>query len=474
MTFLKFLPFWCVVAVACGSQERSPKAPDVPPAEPLPTPTLAELGGDAGVAEPADDGCGAGCLGMACRVGRLEAKATQEKDTTIKQELIREELAVRGKLFAECCNVDPPDPACKDPAVVTRASASAYRRAGDEPRALAGELSLLDADRYPKSALTDAVRVELAERAKQAESEAATAPGRDERLARATLIRFALGDDAKAVADLAEYRKRYASSAPIAANDLELALGEHYAKTKKFALLGQHITQILPVIQKQGRYEQELRARALSARASFEQKQRGAAQKEIDAIVKGWASKGEAFLKSVPEAELGRAGQALSAVGEALFLRAEEAREKADALGAPAFQGKKDMKSVQAYLAKDFKVWMEKRKKLIDDANTRYREVLDLRPVPPPKWVVHSAQRTGQMLESFATEFKKVPVPAEIQKDPELARVYQESLDGALEPQVGAARMAFKTCQSFARKFDQRDEVSRRCDDWLAQHPASD
>jgi hypothetical protein len=117
---------------------------------------------------------------------------------------------------------------------------------------------------------------------------------------------------------------------------------------------------------------------------------------------------------------------------------------------------------------------MEKRKKLIDEANDRYREVLDLRPVPPPKWVVHSAERTGQMLESFATEFKKVPMPAEIQKDPTLARVYRESLEGALEPQVEAARMAFKTCQSFARKFDQRDEVSRRCDDWLARHSAGE
>lgn len=474
MTSLKFLPFWCVVAVACAAREPAPAMPDLPPAEPLPTPTLSELGTPDAGTEPADDGCGAGCLGMECRIGRLEVKASKEPDAKKKQELAKEELALRGKLFAQCCNVEPPDPACKDPAVVTRASANAYRRAGDEARALAAELSLTNAERYRKSDVTDAVRAELAERATQAESEAATAPGRDQRLSQAVAIRFALGDEAKAVADLTEFRKRYGTNAPIALNELELSLAEHYAKNKKFALVQQHIHRILPPIQKQGRYEQELRARAFAARAYFEQKQRGAARKEIDAIVKGWAQKGEAFLKSVPEAELTRAGQALSSVGEALFLRAEEARERADALGAPPFVGKKDMKSVQAYLAKDFKDWMEKRRKLIDDANTRYREVLDLRPVPPPKWVVHSAQRTGQMLESFATEFKKVPMPAEIQKDPTLARVYQESLEGALEPQVDAARMAFKTCQSFARKFDQKDEVSQRCDDWLAQHPGSE
>jgi hypothetical protein len=473
MTFPRILPFFCFVAVACASA-APPPAPDVPPAEPLPTPTLAELGAPDAGAEPADDGCGAGCLGMECRVGRLEAKSTAEKDGAKKAELARQELELRARLTSQCCHADPVDPACKDPAAITRGAANAYRRAGDEGRALAAELSLTNPDRYPKSALTDGVRAELVERAKKAEAEGVTEPGRDERLGRAIRIRFALGDDAKGLADLAEFRKHHATNAPVAAADLELELAEHYSRTKKYAELGQHISRILPQIQKLGRFEQELRARAFSARASFEQKQRAAAQKEIEAIVKDWSLKGKAFLKSVPEAELTRAGLALNAVGEALFLRAEEAREKADALGAPAFTGKKDTKSVQAYLAKDFKGWMEKRKKLIDDANTRYRDVLDLQPVPPPKWVVHSAQRTGQMLESFAAEFKKVPVPAEIQKDPELARVYQESLDGALEPQVGAARMAFKTCQTFARKFDQRDEVSRRCDDWLAQHPGND
>lgn len=474
MPSLKFVPIWCLVVAACAGQEPPPATPDVPPAEPLPTPTLSELGTPDAGAEPADDGCGAGCLALECRIGRLEAKGQKETDTAKKQALAREEVALWGQLFGQCCTVDPPDPACKDPAVVTRASADAYRRAGDEMRALAAEISLTNAERYPNSAVTEAVKGELAERAKQTEAEGATAPGRDLRLAEAVSIRFALGDEAKATADLAEFRKRYGAAAPITLNDLELALAEHYAKNKKFALVQQHINRILPSIQKQGRYEQELRARAFSARALFEQKQRGAAQKEIEAIVKEWGAKGDAFLKSVPEAELTRAGQALSSVGEALFLRAEEAREKADAASAPAFTGKKDAKSIKAYLAKDFKGWMEKRKKLIDDANTRYREVLDLRPVPPPKWVVHSAQRTGQMLDSFAAEFHKVPVPAEIQKDPNLLRVYKESLDGALEPQVSAARMAFKTCQSFARKFDQKDDVSRRCDEWLAQHPGSE
>jgi hypothetical protein len=473
MTFPKILPFWCLWAVACAPSSP-PAAPDVPPAEPLPTPTLAEHGAPDSGAEPADDGCGAGCLAMACRVGRLEAKSTSEPDSVKRAAIARQELELRAKLTNECCHTDPVDPACKDPAVIARGSAGAYRRAGDEDRALAAELSLANVERYPKSPLTDGVRVELGERAKKAELESATEPGRDARLSQAIRIRFALGEEAKALADLEEFRKQHAAKAPVTAADMELELAEHYARTRKYARLGQHIARVLPGIQKTARFEQELRARAFSARASFEQKQRAAAQKEIESIVKDWAAKGKAFLKTVPETELTRAGLALSAVGEALFLRAEEAREKADALGAPAFNGKKDMKSVQAYLAKDFKAWMEKRRKLIDDANTRYREVLDLQPVPPPKWVVHSAQRTGQMLETFAAEFKKVPMPAEIQKDPELARAYRESLDGALEPQVSAARQAFKTCSSFARRYEQRDEVSKSCDDWLAQHPGNE
>jgi hypothetical protein len=161
-------------------------------------------------------------------------------------------------------------------------------------------------------------------------------------------------------------------------------------------------------------------------------------------------------------------------VGEALFLRAEEAREKADALTAPVFQGKKDKQAVLAFIEKDFKSWMTKRRQLIDAAEKRYREILELQPAPPPKWVVHAAERTGRMLESFATEFKKAPMPDDIRKNPELSRVYRESLEDALSPQVAAARMAFKTCQAFARRFEQRDEVSQRCDDWLAQNPGGD
>jgi hypothetical protein len=346
--------------------------------------------------------------------------------------------------------------------------AGAHRAAGDESLALTTEISVLNPHRFPKSDTTERVRTELTERAEKIEQNAKSSP--EESLA-AVRIRAALGDEKALLKDTASFQKQHGASAPALAAEAELEVGAHYARAKRFAVLSKHVAGLLPQVKRLGRLDLELRARALSVRADFELKQRKVAAQEIESMQKDWAEKGPAFLSALSDVEQPRAGQALTALGEALFLRGEEAREKADALTLPRFTGKRTKTEVLAFISKDVKDWITKRRKLIDEAEQKYRDVLDLKPAPPPKWVVHSAARTGQMLDTFSREFEKVPIPQEIEKDPALARAYREALVSSLEPQSSAARAAFRTCQSFARRFDQEDEVSRQCDEWLAQHP---
>ncbi|MEZ4222274.1 MAG: hypothetical protein R3B13_15160 [Polyangiaceae bacterium] len=204
--------------------------------------------------------------------------------------------------------------------------------------------------------------------------------------------------------------------------------------------------------------------RAYVARRAFKQ-----ARAEYDRVLADWTdpdARVKEMLGGEPSnaARVGRVQQALDAAGEALFQRAEEKRRAAVALRAPFFPGPDTDDAVQRFITTKAKVWIDKRRKLIEDAQKEYHKVVELRPTPPPSWVVASAAQTAEMLYAFLAELKKTPIPPRIRKDPKLRQVYEDSMNDAFGPTKSAADTVNAMCIQFARRFQLDTPHSRDCE----------
>ncbi|MGC4066062.1 MAG: hypothetical protein QM784_15705 [Polyangiaceae bacterium] len=176
-------------------------------------------------------------------------------------------------------------------------------------------------------------------------------------------------------------------------------------------------------------------------------------------------------IKDEPEeAKTRRLGRALEAVGEALFYFAEEKKSKVDAVKFPEYKGKGSKEEVLKHINVKVKDWIGKKRPLIESATAEYKKIVDLQPVPPPRWVIAAGSRVGQMWGGFVKEFRAAPIPDTIKKDYELRTAYYGALDDASEPQKQTARGAFETCLGYSVKYQYFDDFSRRCEEWLAEN----
>jgi hypothetical protein len=116
------------------------------------------------------------------------------------------------------------------------------------------------------------------------------------------------------------------------------------------------------------------------------------------------------------------------------------------------------------------KDWIVKKRPLIDKASAEYKKIVDLQPVPPPRWVIAAGSRVGEMWGTFVKEFRAAPIPDAFRKDVEIRQTYYASLDEASEPQKQQAKSAFETCLGYSVKYQYFDEFSRTCEEWLAQN----
>jgi hypothetical protein len=120
------------------------------------------------------------------------------------------------------------------------------------------------------------------------------------------------------------------------------------------------------------------------------------------------------------------------------------------------------------------KDWIGKKRPLIESATSEYKKVVDLQPVPPPRWVIAAGSRVGEMWGTFVKEFRAAPIPNSIKNDFELRTAYYGALDDASEPQKQQAKSAFEVCLGYSVKYQYFDEYSRSCEEWLASNYKSD
>ncbi|HYQ30244.1 MAG TPA: hypothetical protein VER04_23600, partial [Polyangiaceae bacterium] len=136
----------------------------------------------------------------------------------------------------------------------------------------------------------------------------------------------------------------------------------------------------------------------------------------------------------------------------------------------PEYHGNNSKEDVLKHIGTKVKDWIVKKRPLIEKASGEYKKIVDLQPVPPPRWVIAAGSRVGEMWGGFVKEFRAAPIPDAFRRDVEIRQTYYASLDEASEPQKQQAKSAFEICLGYSVKYQYFDEFSRTCEEWLAQN----
>jgi hypothetical protein len=176
-----------------------------------------------------------------------------------------------------------------------------------------------------------------------------------------------------------------------------------------------------------------------------------------------------------------RLAKALTAEGEALFFFAEKKRRDVETIRFPELRGPSTREAVLAHVNTKVKEWVLKKRPAIEDAEREYRKIVDIQPVPPPRWVIAAANRVGGMWGKFVAEFRAAPIPREWKGHgpvpgagkltyDDLRREWYAKLDEASAPQRQVAKSAFSTCVAYSVKFQYDDDFAKQCREWLMKN----
>lgn len=313
------------------------------------------------------------------------------------------------------------------------------------------------------------------------------APGADQALSDAVILRLGLGQEDQAIDDARAFTKNYGGAKPAQTASIAFAVGAHYAEQGNWDKARGALKGAMGIIGKAGP-DVQVQAHATLGRVYLAESKGKAAGKNL---AKGEYAKVRSIWSDPAKAEAGiraayptedaaakdrRLAKALNAVGEAYFFAAETRREaEVETLAFPAYKGPGDKATVIKHIQTKVKAWYEKKKAAIEKVEPEYIKILELKPVPPPKWVIAAGSRSGLMWGGLVDDFRRAPIPEAWKKDAELRGVYYDSLDAASEPfKVRNAKPALKKCLDLSVKYQYFDEYSRNCEVWLAKNYKSE
>lgn len=302
----------------------------------------------------------------------------------------------------------------------------------------------------------------------------------DKALSDAVVLRLGTGQDEQAIKDANNFNKYYGAKKPTQTAQIAFAVAAHYGEKKDWGNVEKRLAGSMKLIDSKATTDIRAQAHALLGRAYVKANKGAVASKEYAAVRKLWEDPKAAVasIEGIPDEDAGakqrRLGRALEAVGEALFFTAEEKKAKVDKIVFPAYKGPGTKEAVLKHIQTKVKDWIGKKRPLIDEASAEYIKIVNLQPVPPPRWVIAAGSRVGDMWGQFVKEFRAAPIPDGIKKDYELRTAYYGSLDEASEPQKNQAKSAYSTCLGYSVKYQYFDEFSRTCEVWLAENYKSE
>ncbi len=294
-------------------------------------------------------------------------------------------------------------------------------------------------------------------------------------LSDAMLLRLGLGQVSQAAEDVATFTRSWGSTRRAEAAQLALTLAtyhaEHADKEKARAVL----VGAMPMLA-HGPPDLIVRAHALAARVAPSP---ATATKEWAKVRAAWSdpAAAESALRGgwpgEDAAQLDRrVARALKAVGEALFVAAEELRlAEVEPLKLAPYAGPADRAALDIYGNTTLREFLVKKRTAIERAEVAYLQVLELRPVPAPLSVIAASAAVGAMWGDFVDDLRRMPIPRAWGADPALRRAYLEALSSATEPfKQSRAKPAMKACVSYAARYQMLDPGADRCSAWLASH----
>ncbi|MDX2051124.1 MAG: hypothetical protein SFV15_01955 [Polyangiaceae bacterium] len=302
----------------------------------------------------------------------------------------------------------------------------------------------------------------------------------DKALSDAVVLRLGLGQEDEAIEGAKNFNKYFGRRKPAETAQIAFAIASHYGEKKDWDGVGKQLSQTMKMIDSSATLDIRAQAHALLARAYVQTKRVTPADSEYKSVAGLWKDPGKAVAEirgiagDSPSAQDRRLGRTLDAVGEALFYFAEKKKLKVDSIKFPEYKGPGTKEAVLKHIQVNVADWIKKKRPLIEDASGSYKEIIDLQPVPPPRWVISAGSRVGEMWGQFVKEFRAAPIPDFIKKDYELRTSYYGALDDASEPQKKQARGAYEVCLGYSVKYQYFDEFSRACEEWLATNYKSE
>ena len=299
----------------------------------------------------------------------------------------------------------------------------------------------------------------------------------DRAITDAVVLRLGLGDDAQATKDVASFTRTWGTTKRAEAAQLVFALARHHVERKAWSKANTVLVGSLAMLDR-GPVDLTIRAHALLARIAIESNDPARATTEFAKVRAMWSDPAAAQL-AIRHGWPGEDEQQISkrvatcalAVGEAMWNAAEDQRvAEVEPLKLPPFTGPAERSAIMAYTQTKVRPWFEKKRSAIEKAEAEYVRILDIKPYPPPTWVIAAGAAVGSMWSDFADDFVRVPIPDAWRRSPALYGAYYDALDQMSEPiKAGRAKPAMKKCLELAVRFQVDDARTRVCDAWLAK-----
>jgi TolA-binding protein len=301
----------------------------------------------------------------------------------------------------------------------------------------------------------------------------------------AIVLRLGLGQEEQAIRDADLFDRTYRARHPALAAQIAFAVGVHYAEHDEYEKARRRLTAAMGDIDRSGTIDVQIQAHAMLGRVLARGGGEAGAATEY-ARVRSLFKDPQAVLAKVnagggDEGQQGRrAAKLLTAVGEAIFFSAEQKRRAVEGLKFPAYTGSGRREDVLAHIRGKVAAWAQKKQPAIEEAEREYRKILDVQPAAPPRWVIASGERVGQMWGRFVAEFRAAPIPREWRQHgpspygdltwEEILAAYLEGIDKASEPYRLRAKVAYQACLTYSSTYQYFDDHSRSCEKWLSRN----
>ncbi|HEY8079852.1 MAG TPA: hypothetical protein VIF62_37230, partial [Labilithrix sp.] len=299
----------------------------------------------------------------------------------------------------------------------------------------------------------------------------------DQALSDAVLLRLGLGQVDEALRDAKDFLTHYGASKPAQTAAIAFAIGAHHAEHGDWEKSRAALAPAMNVVDR-APPDVQIQARAVLGRAYANLRQSARAHAEYARARSLWADPAasekkirDAYPNEDDAARDRRVTRTITSVGEALFFFAEEKRiAEVEPLAFPDYKGPGDKASVKAHVETKVKDWYTRKMAAIQRVEPEYWKILELKPAPPPRWVIAAGSRTGLMWGDFVDDFRRSPIPR-AWRGTELERIYVDTIDLKSAPfKDERAKPALKKCLSLATQYQYFDDYSRSCEVWLAKN----